>query len=176
MKRKSAQAHTFGWQPGSKVSIQRLYISADLRKPTRETNRFNICLTSANIPLFTGLSRVRVRQVRNKGMFLFSHRYLRSTVLGLMLFLAGTAFCSCDSYDPNPYDDIPPLVTVEFSYVVPGQISNATVRTAFRSGGQHALSYAEIWQMRSVVSPDLGHEQIVSMVLPTPEMFVPLRR
>src|SRR5438270_162214 len=99
-------------------------------------------------------------------MFLFSHRYLRSTVLGLMLFLAGTAFCSCDSYDPDPYDDIPPLVTVEFSYVVPGQISNATVRIAFRSGGLHALSYAEIWQMRSVASPDLGHEQIVSMVPP----------
>jgi len=52
-------------------------------------------------------------------MFLLVHRWLRGGVLGLMFFLAGTACCWCDSYDPNPYDDIPPVVTVEFNYVVP---------------------------------------------------------
>ena len=55
---------------------------------------------------------------------LLAHRLLRGTVLGLMCLLAGTASCSCDSYDPNPYDDSPPVV-VEYSYVVP---SGVTVR------------------------------------------------
>ena len=44
-------------------------------------------------------------------------------VLGCMVLLAGTASCSCDSYDPDPYDDVPPVVTVEFNYVVPGGIN-----------------------------------------------------
>lgn len=57
-------------------------------------------------------------------MLLLAHRLLRGTVLGLMCLLAGTASCSCDSYDPNPYDDSPPVV-VEYSYVVP---SGVTVR------------------------------------------------
>jgi hypothetical protein len=56
-------------------------------------------------------------------MFLPIHRFIRGIVLGLMFFLAGTAYCSCDSYDPNPYDDIPPVVTVEFNYIVPAQVS-----------------------------------------------------
>jgi hypothetical protein len=37
--------------------------------------------------------------------------------------LAVTAACSCDSYDPDPYDNIPPVVTVEFNYLVPHQVS-----------------------------------------------------
>src|SRR5215467_2354245 len=56
-------------------------------------------------------------------MFLLSHRSLRGIVLGLMFFLAGTASCWSDSYDPDPYDDTPPVVTVEFNYVVPGRVS-----------------------------------------------------
>jgi hypothetical protein len=60
-------------------------------------------------------------------MFLLSHRWLRGIVLGLMLFLAGTSCCWSDSYDPDPYDDIPPVVTVEFNYVVPSLVTvNAT--------------------------------------------------
>jgi hypothetical protein len=56
-------------------------------------------------------------------MFLLSHRSLRGFVLGLMFFLAGTASCWSDSYDPDPYDDIPPVVTVDFNYVVPSQVT-----------------------------------------------------
>jgi hypothetical protein len=60
-------------------------------------------------------------------MFLLSHRSLRGIVLGLMFFLAGTACCWSDSYDPDPYDDVPPVVTVEFNYVVPSLVTvNAT--------------------------------------------------
>jgi hypothetical protein len=56
-------------------------------------------------------------------MFLRSHRSLRGIVLGLMFFLAGTACCWSDSYDPNPYDDVPPVVTVEFNYVLPSLVT-----------------------------------------------------
>jgi hypothetical protein len=56
-------------------------------------------------------------------MLLLAHRFVRGAVLGLMLLLAGTAYCSCDSYDPDPYDDTPPVVTVEFNYVVPSRVS-----------------------------------------------------
>ncbi len=56
-------------------------------------------------------------------MFLRAHRWIHGLVLGCMILLAGTASCSCDSYDPDPYDDVPPVVTVEFNYVVPGRVS-----------------------------------------------------
>jgi len=56
-------------------------------------------------------------------MFLLAHKWIRGLVLGCMVLLAGTASCSYDSYDPDPYDDVPPVVTVEFNYVVPGQIN-----------------------------------------------------
>jgi hypothetical protein len=56
-------------------------------------------------------------------MLLLAHRLLRGMVLGLMCLLAGTANCSSDSYDPNPYDDAPPVVTVEFNYVVPSGVT-----------------------------------------------------
>jgi hypothetical protein len=98
-------------------------------------------------------------------------------VLGLMLFLAGTAFCTSDSYDPNPYDDIPPVVTVDFNYVVPGQVGHAIVRTAFMSDGLHALGYVERHHIPSTSPGELDRAPITFLFLPdTPETFAPLRR
>src|SRR5882757_5881422 len=62
-------------------------------------------------------------------MFLLSHRSLRGIVLGLMFFLAGTACSWSDSYDPDPYDDIPPVVTVDFNYVVPSPVTVRAPKT-----------------------------------------------
>jgi hypothetical protein len=108
---------------------------------------------------------------------MFRHHHLRSIVLGLMLFLAGTAFCSCDSYDPDPYDNVPPVVTVEFNYVVPGQINNAIIRTGFKSNGLHPLGYVEKHQLPSSTLLELNYEQAASISVPdTPETFLPLRR
>jgi hypothetical protein len=56
-------------------------------------------------------------------MFLLAHRWLRGLVLACMVLLAGIASFSCDSYDPDPYDDVPPVVTVDYNYVVPGRIN-----------------------------------------------------
>jgi hypothetical protein len=108
---------------------------------------------------------------------LLGHRYIRGVVLGLMLFLAGTAFCSTDSYDPNPYDDIPPIVTVEFNYVVPGQLGHAIIRTAFTSSGDHAFGYIArhhaFFARLAAVSQEVTVPEMISEV---PESFSPLRR
>ena len=56
-------------------------------------------------------------------MILLAHTWIRGLVLACMVLLAGTASCSCDSYDPDPYDNVPPVVTVEFNYVVPGRVN-----------------------------------------------------
>src|SRR5512140_1250258 len=56
-------------------------------------------------------------------MFLLAHRWIRGLVLACMVFLAGAASFSSASYDPDPYDDVPPVVTVEFNYVVPNQVN-----------------------------------------------------
>ena len=110
-------------------------------------------------------------------MYLLGHRCLRGLVLGLMLFLAGAAFCSTDSYDPDPYDDIPPVVTVEFNYVVPAQISHAIVRTAFRGGDLHTLPYVENHRLPALILAELNYDHAPSISLPdTPETFLPLRR
>ena len=108
---------------------------------------------------------------------MFSRRHLRSIVLGLMLFLAGTAFCSSDSYDPDPYDNVPPVVTVEFNYVVPGQINHALIRSGFKSNGLHPLGYVEKYQAPSSALLEFNYRQAISISLPdTPETLLPLRR
>jgi hypothetical protein len=117
------------------------------------------------------------RQAGHRSVSLLGHRYLRGVVLGLMLFLAGTAFCSTDSYDPNPYDDIPPIVTVEFNYVVPGQLSHAIIRTAFTSSSEHAFGYVE--RDHAFVADVAGARQELSppvTISEVPESFSPLRR
>jgi hypothetical protein len=94
-----------------------------------------------------------------------------------MLFLAGTAFCSTDSYDPNPYDDIPPIVTVEFDYVVPAQTAHALVRTGFANAGLHALGYVETCRVPMLVSVEFNPDQDLPAVrTESPATSLPLRR
>jgi len=108
-------------------------------------------------------------------MFLLSHRSLRCIVLGLMFFLAGTASCWCDSYDPDPYDDIPPVVTVDFNYVVPSQI---TVRgpSIQVNAPQHIVVSAG--QLQGFTAPQLFlYSGAASSLTQTPSnMLIPLRR
>src|SRR5436309_14737952 len=108
-------------------------------------------------------------------MFLLSHRSLRCIVLGLMFFLAGTASSRCDSYDPDPYDDIPPVVTVDFNYVVPSQVTvlgpsiqvNAPQRIVVRAG-----------QLQGFTAPQLFlHSGIAFPLSQSPSnLLMPLRR
>ncbi len=109
-------------------------------------------------------------------MFLQTHRYIRGVILGLMFFLAGTAFCSSDSYDPNPYDDIPPVVTVEYNYVVPGTIS-IRLPGAQQSEGMHFASRNVQSQFAQPVLLGLNGQKIsVSSHLNLAQIVIPLRR
>jgi len=109
-------------------------------------------------------------------MFLLAHRWLRGLVLGCMVLLAGTASCSCDSYDPDPYDNVPPVVTVEFNYVVPGRVNirrpqNQNKRPIRIDSASRSpqLPFAEVGVLYNplVVSPLLHG---------SPQWVIPLRR
>jgi len=110
-------------------------------------------------------------------MFLLAHRWIRGFVLGCMVLLAGTASCSCDSYDPDPYDDVPPVVTVEFNYVVPGRINIRRPQTQNKrpipidSGSiSRQLPFAEVGALyQSLVASSL-------LIHGSPQWAIPLRR
>ena len=109
-------------------------------------------------------------------MFLLARRFVRGTVLGLMLFLAGTAYCSSDSYDPDPYDDTPPVVTVEFNYVVPSRVS---IRRP-NAQTKNRLSLYSGNRVQRVTSPELPGfpEARVNLAFSQgpPQWAIPLRR
>lgn len=108
-------------------------------------------------------------------MFLLSHRSLRGIVLGLMFFLAGTACCWSDSYDPDPYDDIPPVVTVEFNYVVPSPITVHAPRVQLNNPQRSAVIAS---QQHSITTPQLFHNGgAASLLCQSPSnLVIPLRR
>lgn len=107
-------------------------------------------------------------------MFLLSHRSLRGIVLGLMFFLAGTAYCWSDSYDPDPYDDIPPVVTVDFNYVVPSPV---TVRAPRQAKTPQRIA-VRARRLQSFVMPQLflnNHTVQPHGLIPS-NLLIPLRR
>jgi len=109
-------------------------------------------------------------------MFLHTYKFVRCAVLGLMFFLAVTAACSSDSYDPDPYDDTPPVVTVEFNYVVPSRVSirrpNAQIKR-----WQAASFEAHAQPAPAAALPALFENTAVPVfVLSSPQLVIPLRR
>jgi hypothetical protein len=109
-------------------------------------------------------------------MFLLAHKWIRGLVLGCMVFLAGTAFCSCDSYDPDPYDDTPPVVTVEFNYIIPGQVS---IRRPQSQNKRHFGLYSGS-KLQQLASADVAgsYESHIgsSLLHGSPQWAAPLRR
>jgi hypothetical protein len=108
-------------------------------------------------------------------MGLFSIPYLRRLVLGLMFFLAGTASCWSDAYDPDPYDSVPPVVTVEFNYVMPAQASIQISRAALRYDLK-ALRNTQEQQTQPPGPRSIHDRQVASVFQGTPPTFLPLRR
>ena len=109
-------------------------------------------------------------------MFLLSHRFLRRAVLGLMFFLAGTAYCSCDSYDPDPYDDVPPVVTVQFNYLVPGRVHISRPHVQTRNQ-LNLYAWNNARQLPSAAIPGLRERQVDFAFCPAPpQLAIPLRR
>jgi len=47
-----------------------------------------------------------------------AYKTIRGAILGLMVILAAVSTGYCDTYDADPYDDVPP-VTLELNFVVP---------------------------------------------------------
>lgn len=108
-------------------------------------------------------------------MFLVSHRALRGIVLGLMFFLAGTACCWADSYDPDPYDDIPPVVTVEFNYVVPSPVSVNAPRIQLKSPQRIAVTFD---RLQDIATPQRfrSNPAISQLSQSATDLVIPLRR
>jgi hypothetical protein len=64
---------------------------------------------------------------------MFLKRHLRGMVLSMMFISAAATTCLSESYDPDPYDNIPPVVSLEFHYLVPER-ANVQVQHAFSKG------------------------------------------
>ena len=108
-------------------------------------------------------------------MFLWAHKWIRGLVLGCMVLLAGTATCCCDSYDPDPYDNVPPVVTVEFNYVVPGGVSVRPQNHNKRPFRVVSISKSQSLPLAEVSG--LFESLVVSPILyGSPQGAVPLRR
>ena len=102
------------------------------------------------------------------------HKLVRNAVLGLMFMLAVTATCLCDSYDPDPYDDVPPVVTVEFNYVVPYQAN------ILRPGAQVRSPQLSKWErgLRMIAPSVLAmfeSSSVPAMSKGSPPLAAPLR-
>lgn len=108
-------------------------------------------------------------------MFLVSHRMLRGVVLGLMFFLAGTACCWSDSYDPDPYDDIPPVVTVEFNYVVPSPVTVNAPRIQVKSPQRIAVSFDRLQDI-AIPQRFFSNPATSLLIQSTTDLVIPLRR
>lgn len=108
-------------------------------------------------------------------MFLLSHRSLRGIVLGLMFFLAGTSCCWSDSYDPNPYDDIPPVVTVDFNYVVPSPVTVRAFNIQAKTPQRIAVTFCGL---QNIAIPQLFLNSRIAFPLgqSPSNLVIPLRR
>ena len=108
-------------------------------------------------------------------MLLLGHRFVRRSILGLMFFLAGAACCWCDSYDPDPYDDVPPVVTVEFNHVVPKRVS---IRRPAAQARKVQIVYAATngSQGSAVIPQSIGDHVTLACSQSPCHMVIPLRR
>ena len=106
-------------------------------------------------------------------MFLGGYRLSRLVVLSLMFFLAVTAPCSSHSYDPDPYDDVPPVVSIDINYVVPSAIH---IRQSNVPNGS--------WQSAALLSSPIPEARLALAENPfaavlahgSPQLAIPLRR
>jgi hypothetical protein len=109
-------------------------------------------------------------------MRMMAFRMIRATVLGLMFFLAMAAACSTDSYDPNPYDDIPPVVTVEFNYLVPNRV-NVRRPNAQAKIRRHGFSSVATEPLASASTPAFFEALATpALQMGSPQSAIPLRR
>lgn len=108
---------------------------------------------------------------------MLAYRIARATVFGLMFFLAATAACTSDSYDPNPYDDIPPVVTVQYNYLVPSLMSVRRPNAQAKVRHNNSFSVTTLPQGAAVsISAILEAQATPALLLGAPQVVIPLRR
>jgi len=104
-------------------------------------------------------------------------RIIRATVLGLMFFLAVTSACTTDSYDPDPYDDTPPVVTVEYNYLLPNlQHSQGTTAQAKARQAASFSATAQLQTATQSIPATLEAQATPALLLGAPQVVIPLRR
>ena len=106
---------------------------------------------------------------------MLAYKIGRATVLGLMFFLAVAAACTTDSYDPNPYDDIPPVVTVHYNYVLPKLENVSSFKSQSTNPTDVSRSVIE-QQQAPALALALLEAQVIPASLISPQMAIPLRR
>ncbi len=79
-----------------------------------------------------------------------SYNTIRRAILGLMVTLAAVSTGYCDSYDADPYDDVPP-VTLELNFVVPMMAGAAHAQLA--AGGHTASLITRRDILRNFLTP-----------------------
>lgn len=107
-------------------------------------------------------------------MYLRMCKLVRAVVFGAMFFLAVTAPCTTETYDPDPYDGM--WVTVEFNYLVP---SGATVKPPVT---QRIKTRKETSLHKAQVQPVSGplfvafSDAVPTLTARSPQVLPPLRR
>ena len=104
-------------------------------------------------------------------------RIIRATVLGLMFFLAATTACTTDSYDPDPYDDTPPVFTLEYNYLLPNL--QHVRRTNAQAKARQIASFGMTAQLPATTQsiPAILEAQATPVLLMgAPQLALPLRR
>jgi hypothetical protein len=99
-------------------------------------------------------------------MYMQVRKLIKAIVFGIMFFLAVTAPCTSETYDPDPYDGM--WVTVEFHYLVQSEASvKPSVRqiktrknTTYKAQIQHAgapflIAFSEAAPSLSTGSPQV---------------------
>src|SRR5262249_23792884 len=110
-------------------------------------------------------------------MRMLAYRIARATVLGLMFFLAATAACTSDSYDPNPYDDVPPVVTVQFNYIVPNRVNVRRPSAQVKVRHNASFSVTALPQNAAASIPAILEASATpALLLGSPQVVIPLRR
>jgi hypothetical protein len=106
-------------------------------------------------------------------MYLQVHKLIKAVVFGVMFFLAVTAPCTSETYDPDPYDGM--WVTVEFHYLVPSEASVKPSVTPIKSRKDTTSHKAQI---QHAGAPFLIAFSAAAPALTTgsPQVLPPLRR
>lgn len=94
--------------------------------------------------------------------------------MSLMFLLTVGASCSSDSYDPDPWDDTPPVVTVDFNFVKPPVVSTQDSQEKTLRG---AISVAFLQAPRISREPEMvaACAIIPNQAQPGTPLFSPLR-